>query len=321
MPNQDNIQIPAGYILVTILIEPKSPQDEYKFAKCLSRLKSDDPSFQLSFDEDKIQAILGGVSYQHLETGLEYLNRESKIELKVGKPQIGYRETVVAGTEYKYLYTLKTIVRRDATGGAIGMYAKIGAILRSFKGIDKKRDFRFVENIPFGLISSEFYTHISMGIKASMKSGVLTGYPVIGVEVELVDGDEDDEDVITNRFVIAGQNWFSAVMLELESKNQLCLLEPIMHVEIVTADHYKGELINHLHSLRAIVAGVNPGGDGRVILQADVPLAEMLDFATGLHERTQGTGTFSMSPAYFEKVPDHIFSTIDCPNGCNSHLM
>ena len=304
MTNRDKIQIPSGCILIAISIEPKRVEDNDSLSICLSRFASADPSLKVAFDEESGQTILHGVSESHLEAVLDYLNREGKIKLIVGKSRIRYRETVADDTEFECEYTHK-----KQSGGA-GQYAKIVANLRHYKENDGSIDLHFINSIRGGEIPSEYILGIEEGIKKSIKSRVLAGYSVIGVEVELIDGAYHDEDSSVMAFEIAARGWLSDVMKKLKARNQICLLEPIMHVEIVTPEQYGGELISYLHSLRATASASNPAGDGRVMLHADVPLAEMLGFANSLHERTQGTGTFSMSPAYFDKVPEHIVSTI-----------
>jgi elongation factor G len=290
----EKMQFPVP--VISIAIEPKEMKDRDKMSIGLGKLVSEDPSLRVSFDEESGQTILSGMGELHLEIILDRLKREHKTEVTQGKPQVAYRETVAEGVEYEHEY-----VHKKQSGGA-GQYAKIIAKLRT------NRDgsgFKFINSIRCGSIPNEYIPGVQKGLEESIKRGALAGYPVVDIEVELIDGAYHDVDSSVMAFEICARNWLSDVMKTLHKQSKVYLIEPIMSVEVITPEDYNGDVIGNLNSRRGQICDSELKGNAYSI-KANVPLSEMFGYINDLRGRTQGRATFSMSFSFYDKVPNNI---------------
>jgi elongation factor G len=290
----EKIQFPEP--VISISIEPKETKDRDRMSIGLGKLVSEDPSLRVSFDEESGQTILSGMGELHLEIILDRLKREHRTEVTQGKPQVAYRETVAEGLEFEHEY-----VHKKQSGGA-GQYAKVVAKLRS------NRDgsgFKFINSIRGGSIPNEYIPGVQKGLEEAIKRGALAGYPVVDIEVELIDGAYHDVDSSVMAFEICARNWLSDVMKTLHKQGKVYLIEPIMAVEVITPEEYNGDVIGNLNSRRGQVSDSELKYNSYCI-KCDVPLSEMFGYINDLRGRTQGRATFSMSFDHYEKVPNNI---------------
>jgi elongation factor G len=277
--------------VISVAIEPKTKADQDKLATALQRLAEEDPTFRVSTDEETGQTLIAGMGELHLEIIVDRLQREFKVEGNVGRPQVAYRETIsrpVEGVEGKF-------VRQ--TGGS-GQY---GHVVINLLPREPGAGYEFVDKIVGGKIPKEFIPAVDQGIQEAMSAGVLAGYPVVDVGVELVDGSYHEVDSSERAFKIAGSMAFKEAMKQAKPK----LLEPVMAVEVVTPEEYLGDVIGNLNGRRGRVEHLEPVG-GSQSIRASVPLAEMFGYATDLRSMTQGRATFTMQFDRYEEVPATI---------------
>lgn len=282
--------------VISVAIEPKETKDRDKMSIGLGKLVSEDPSLRVAFDEESGQTILSGMGELHLEIIIDRLKREHKVEITQGKPQVAYRETIDASVDFENEY-----VHKKQSGGA-GQYAKVVAKIRS------NRDgcgFKFINSIRCGSIPSEYIPGVEKGFEESVKRGALAGYPVVDVEIELVDGAYHDVDSSVMAFEIAARHWFTETMKKLQFQGKVYLIEPIMSVEVITPEEYNGDVIGNLNSKRGQICDSELRHNAYII-KANVPLAQMFGYINDLRGRTQGRATFSMFFSHYEKVPSNI---------------
>ena len=283
--------------VISVAIEPKDTKDRDKMSIGLGKLVSEDPSLHITFNEESGQTIISGMGELHLEIVLDRLKREHKAEVKQGCPQVAYRETVDECAELDYPYTHK-----KQSGGS-GQYAHMKAKVRKNK---ESNDLKFINKIVGGSIPKEYIPGVEKGLAESMKSGVIAGYPVVGIEVELYDGSYHDVDSSVLAFEICARNWFTEAMKKLKSEKKFFLMEPIMKVEVSSPMDYQGSIAGSLSSRRGCITDTESKGGNSVIIKADVPLAEMFGYIQTLRGMTQGRATFSMTFGFYEKVPTNI---------------
>jgi elongation factor G len=277
--------------VISVAIEPKTKADQDKLQSALQRLAEEDPTFRVSTDEETGQTLIAGMGELHLEIIVDRLQREFKVEGNVGRPQVAYRETIsrpVEGVQGKF-------VRQ--TGGS-GQY---GDVVINLLPQEPGAGYEFVDKIVGGKIPKEFIPAVDQGIREAMSAGVLAGYPVVDVKVELVDGSYHEVDSSERAFKIAGSMAFKEAMKRAKPK----LLEPVMRVEVVTPEEYLGDVIGNLNGRRGRIEHLEPVG-GSQSIRASVPLAEMFGYATDLRSMTQGRATFSMQFDRYEEVPATI---------------
>jgi elongation factor G len=280
--------------VIHIAIEPKTKGDQDKMGVALQRLQMEDPSFRVHTDEETGQTIIGGMGELHLEILVDRMFREFKVEANVGKPQVAYRETITRSVESEGRYIRQT--------GGRGQYGHCWLRLHPQ---EPGKGFEFVNAIVGGVIPKEFISPIQKGIEEAMTSGVLAGYPMVDLKVEVFDGSYHDVDSSEMAFKIAGSMGFK----EGAAKASPVLLEPIMAVEVTTPDDYMGDVIGDLNSRRGKIHAMNPRA-GVQVIEANVPLAEMFGYATDLRSKTQGRATYSMQFAHYAQVPASIAETI-----------
>ncbi|ACL65357.1 translation elongation factor G [Anaeromyxobacter dehalogenans 2CP-1] len=280
--------------VIHIAIEPKTKGDQDKMGVALQRLQMEDPSFRVHTDEETGQTIIGGMGELHLEILVDRMFREFKVEANVGKPQVAYRETITKTVEAEGRYIRQT--------GGRGQYGHCWLRLHPQ---EPGKGFEFDNVIVGGVIPKEFISPIQKGIEEAMTSGVLAGYPMVDLKVEVFDGSYHDVDSSEMAFKIAGSMGFK----EGAAKASPVLLEPIMAVEVTTPDDYMGDVIGDLNSRRGKIHAMNPRA-GVQVIEAHVPLAEMFGYATDLRSKTQGRATYSMQFAHYAQVPTSIAETI-----------
>lgn len=280
--------------VISMAIEPKTKADQDKLSLALNKLAMEDPSFKVKIDEETGQTIIAGMGELHLEIIADRLLREFKVGANVGKPQVSYRETIKkkANAEGKYI---------RQTGGR-GQY---GHCVIEVEPQNRGNGYSFVNKIVGGTIPREYIPAIEKGIVEAMENGIVAGYPVVDVEVRLLDGSYHEVDSSEMAFKIAGSMAFKDAM----KKGDPVLLEPIMKVEVVVPDEYLGDVMGDLSSRRGKVVGMNPRGNAQVI-NAYVPLKEMFGYATDLRSITQGRATYTMMFDHYEEVPANIVEEI-----------
>jgi elongation factor G len=274
--------------VISVAIEPKTKGDQDKLAQALQRLAEEDPTFRVSTDEETGQTIIAGMGELSLEIKVDRLLREFRVGANVGRPQVAYRETIARPVEK----VQGRFVRQ--TGGS-GQY---GDVVINLHPQEPGAGYEFVDKIVGGKVPKEFIPAVDAGIKEAMSAGVLAGYPVVDVKVELVDGSYHDVDSSERAFKIAGSMAFKEGMKRAKPR----LLEPVMSVEVVTPEEYVGDVIGNLNGRRGRVEQLEPVG-GSQSIRASVPLAEMFGYATDLRSMTQGRATFHMEPDHYEEVP------------------
>ena len=291
----EKIKFPAPVIQVAI--EPNTKADSDKMGEALRKLAEEDPTFQVSVDDQLGQTIIAGMGELHLEVLVDRLMREFKIDATVGKPRVAYRETISKPVR------IDTTFKRQ-TGGS-GQYARV---VIEFEPIPEEEraaidgELDFVNGIRGGTIPREFINPTRKGIEDAMTGGVIAGYPVIGIRATLVDGASHDVDSSEIAFKIAG----SMSLKDGVQKGGPILLEPMFKVEVVCPDEYAGDVIGNFSARRGIVQGMEPRDDGASTVNARVPLAEMFGYATDLRNFTQGRGSFSMEFDDYAPVPNSV---------------
>jgi elongation factor G len=281
--------------VISVAVEPKSKADQDKLGSGLARLSEEDPTFRVSSDEETGQTIISGMGELHLEIIVDRLKREFNVEANVGRPQVAYRET--AGKPVQNIR--EKFVRQ--TGGS-GQYADVVINLDpQAPGVG----YEFSDRITGGKIPKEYIPAVDAGIKEAMDSGVLAGYPIVDVKVELVDGSYHEVDSSERAFKIAGSIAFKEAMKRSKPK----LLEPVMAVEVITPEDYLGDVMGNLNGRRGRIESMEPLGNAQVI-RASVPLSEMFGYATDLRSMSQGRAEFTMQFDRYEEVPQAIASDI-----------
>jgi elongation factor G len=274
--------------VIDVAIEPKTKVDQDKMGEALRRLSDEDPTFRVHTDAETGQTIISGMGELHLEILVDRMLREFKVEANVGRPQVAYRETIrktVEKVEGKF-------VRQ--TGGS-GQY---GHVVINMMPAEPGQGFVFEDKIVGGVIPREFIKPSEQGMREAMETGVLAGYPMVDVKVQLVFGSYHDVDSSEIAFKVAGSMAFK----EAARRAGPVLLEPMMSVEVVTPSDYMGDVIGDLSSRRGKIQGMDQRGEAQVI-NALVPLSEMFGYSTTLRSMSQGRAVYSMHFAHYEEVP------------------
>jgi elongation factor G len=289
----ESMQFPEP--VISIAIEPKTRADHDKLGQALSRLADEDPTFRVRTDEETAQTLIEGMGELHLEVIVDRLVREFSVDANVGRPQVAYRETIGRKVER----VQGRFVRQ--TGGR-GQY---GHAVVNVEPAEPGGGYEFIDRIVGGAIPREFIPAVDLGIQEAMESGIIAGFPVVDVRVELVDGSYHDVDSSEMAFKVAGSMAFKTAIERAKPK----LLEPVMAVEVVTPEEYLGDVMGDLNARRGRVEGLEPRGNAQAV-RARVPLAEMFGYATSLRSMTQGRATFTMQFDRYEEVPQAIAGEI-----------
>jgi len=280
--------------VIAVAVEPKTKADQEKMGIALARLAQEDPTFRVHTDQDSGQTIISGMGELHLEIIVDRMMREHKVEANVGKPQVAYRETIRANAEAEGKY-----IRQTGGSGNYG-HAKI-RIAPNETG----KGYEFLNVIKGGSIPKEFIKPIDQGIQEAMQGGVLAGYEMVDIKVELYDGSYHDVDSNEMAFKIAGSMAFK----EAARKAKPVLLEPVMAVEVVVPEEYMGTIIGDLNSRRGRIESVE-ARMGIQVVKANVPLSEMFGYATHMRSSTQGRANYSMEFNRYEETPRSVSEEI-----------
>jgi elongation factor G len=282
------MEFPAPVIRVAV--EPKTRQDQDKLGIALTRLAQEDPSFNVSTDQETGQTIIAGMGELHLEIIVDRMKREFGVEANVGKPQVAYRETITQAAPGKEIY-------KKQTGGR-GQFGHVEIEIEPAPG----EGFVFENHITGGAIPREYIKPVEQGIKDAMERGFLAGYELVDIKVRLVFGSYHEVDSDERSFHIAGSLAFQDAV----KKAKPVLLEPIMRVEVVTPNDYTGAVNGDLNSRRGRIESMEPRVGGAQVITAFVPLAEMFGYTTDLRSATQGRATSTMHFERYEQAPKNI---------------
>ena len=280
--------------VISMAVEPKTKADQEKLALALGRLSEEDPTFNVKTDEETGQTIISGMGELHLEIIIDRLRREFKVDANTGAPQIAYRETITtaAGGEGK-------LVKQS---GGRGQY---GHVILSMKPNEKGKGLTIENKVIGGTIPKEYINAVYKGVNEAMSNGIIAGYPVVDVHVEILDGSYHDVDSNENAFTMAA----IFAMKDGFKKAKSILLEPIMAVEVSTPDDYQGDVMGDLNRRRGQIQNMESKGK-LAIVRANVPLKEMFGYSTAVRTLSSGRASYAMTPSHFEQVPTNIVEEI-----------
>ena len=278
--------------VIDVAIEPKTKGDQGKMAEALAKLAEEDPTFRAHTDHETGQTIISGMGELHLEIIVDRLLREFKVEANVGAPQVAYKETFTKAVDVDSKYAKQS--------GGRGQY---GHCKVHFEPMDANGEelFKFESTVVGGSIPKEYIPAVGEGIEEAAQSGILGGFPVLGVKATVYDGSYHDVDSSEMAFHIAGSMAFKEAM----QKAGAILLEPIMRVEVTMPEEYRGDVIGDINSRRGRIEGMDDIASGKMV-RAFVPLSEMFGYSTDLRSRTQGRGNYSMFFEKYEPVPKNV---------------
>jgi elongation factor G len=278
-------------------IEAKTKADEQKMTDALIKLATEDPTFKVRNDAETGQTIIGGMGELHLEIMVDRMKREYNVEANIGKPQVAYRETItVPVNNYEYKHVKQT--------GGSGQFAHIVINVLPTEADENgnRPNFLFESKVVGGVVPREYWGSVEKGAKNAMERGVLAGYPLVNVKVELVHGSYHEVDSNNMTFEIAGGEG----LREAARKAKPVILEPIMAMEVVTPEANMGDIIGDLSSRRGRITEMRPDKGGTQIVRAQVPLSELFGYATAMRSLTQGRATYTMEPSHYEPVPSNV---------------
>jgi len=280
--------------VISLAIEPATKSDQEKMGLALNKLSDEDPTFRIKSNAETGQTIISGMGELQLEVLVDRMKREFSVDATTGAPQVAYKETIrkIAEGEGKYI---------RQTGG----HGQYGHCLLRIEPLGRGEGFKFVSEIKGGAIPQEFISPIEKGVKEKLENGIMAGYPMVDMKVAVYDGSFHEVDSSEMAFKIAG----SLAVEEAAKKADMCLLEPIMKVEVSTPDEFMGDVIGDISSKRAQIQGTEQRGNMTIIL-AQVPLAELSGYATKLRSISQGRASYYMEPSHYEEVPRNIAEQI-----------
>ncbi|SFS20202.1 elongation factor G [Dyella sp. OK004] len=289
--------------VISMAVEPKTKSDQEKMGIALGRLAAEDPSFRVRTDEESGQTIISGMGELHLDILVDRMRREFNVEANVGKPQVAYRETIRSSD-------VKSDYKHAKQSGGKGQYGHVVIELSPISEADRadekvaaaiKDDFLFINDITGGVIPKEFIPSVEKGLRETITSGPLAGFPVVNVKVKLVFGSYHDVDSSEMAFKLAASMAFKQGF----AKASPVLLEPIMKVEVVTPEDYVGDVMGDMSRRRGLLQGQDDTPSGKTI-NAMVPLGEMFGYATTIRSLTQGRATFTMEFDHYAEAPNNI---------------
>ena len=288
----ESMEFPEPVIFVAI--EPASKAAQEKMGVALQKLAEEDPTFTVRTDAETGQTIIGGMGELHLEIIVDRLLREFKVEATVGAPQVAYRETITVPVDVEYKYSKQS--------GGRGQY---GHVKIRVNPLEPGEGYKFENKTVGGSVPKEYVGPVDQGIQGAMQSGIVAGYPVVDVAVELYDGSYHEVDSSEMAFKMAASMAFKDAM----KKGNAVLLEPIFAVEVVTPDDYMGDVIGDLNSRRGMIQGMEER-NGAQVVRAHVPLSEMFGYSTDLRSTTQGRATYTMIFDHYAQVPGSVAKKI-----------
>lgn len=280
--------------VIHVAIEPKSKAAQEKMGVALQKLAEEDPTFRVRTDEETGQTIIGGMGELHLEIIVDRLLREFKVEANVGAPQVAYRETITQAVEIEHKYAKQS--------GGRGQYGHVKFRVRP---LEPGAGYKFVNAVVGGSIPKEYIGPIDAGVQSAMESGILAGFQVVDVEVEVYDGSYHEVDSSEMAFKVAASMAFKDAMKKASST----LLEPIFKVEVVTPEDYMGDVMGDINSRRGRIEGME-AENGAQVIRAMVPLSEMFGYSTQLRSMSQGRATYTMIFDHYEPVPASVAKKI-----------
>jgi len=289
--------------VISMAVEPKTKSDQEKMGVALGRLAAEDPSFRVKTDEESGQTIISGMGELHLDILVDRMRREFNVEANVGKPQVAYRETIQA-------QDVKSDYKHAKQSGGKGQYGHVVIELSPITDADRadpkiapsiKDDFLFINDITGGVIPKEFIPSVEKGLRETITSGPLAGFPVVGVKVKLIFGSYHDVDSSEMAFKLASSMAFKQGF----AKAKPVLLEPIMKVEVVTPPDYVGDVMGDISRRRGMLTGQEETPSGNTI-NAMIPLGEMFGYATTIRSLSQGRATFTMEFDHYDPAPSNI---------------
>jgi len=293
--------------VVSLRIEPKTKADQEKMGMALKKLSDEDPTFKITSDEETAETIIAGMGELHLEILVDRMQREFNVGANVGKPQVAYRETIMGTAEVDNKYVKQT--------GGKGQYGHVKIRIKHLEPIDpeakvpknvtREDHFEFINNIKGGVIPQEYIPAVEKGIRESLHRGILAGYPIVDVSVDLYDGSYHDVDSSEIAFKIAASQAFQ----EAAQKARPVILEPIMRVEVVVPEQFMGDITGNLSGKRGSIEGMEERGMNKAI-NAKVPLSEMFGYTTTLRSMTEGRGSMTMEFDHYEVVPANVAADI-----------
>ena len=288
----ESMEFPEPVIFVAI--EPASKAAQEKMGVALQKLAEEDPTFTVRTDAETGQTIIGGMGELHLEIIVDRLLREFKVEATVGAPQVAYRETITVPVDVEYKYSKQS--------GGRGQY---GHVKIRVNPLEPGEGYKFENKTVGGSVPKEYIGPVDQGIQGAMQSGIVAGYPVVDVAVELYDGSYHEVDSSEMAFKMAASMAFKDAM----KKGNAVLLEPIFAVEVVTPDDYMGDVMGDLNSRRGMIQGMEER-NGAQVVRAHVPLSEMFGYSTDLRSTTQGSATYTMIFDPYAQVPGSVAKKI-----------
>jgi elongation factor G len=280
--------------VIHVAVEPKTKADQEKMGVALNRLAQEDPSFRVKTDEETNQTIISGMGELHLEILVDRMRREFNVEANVGAPQVAYREAIKKKVEVEGKFVKQS--------GGKGQYGHVWLIMEPNEA---GKGFEFIDAIKGGTVPREFIPAVEKGLRETIPSGVLAGFPVVDVKVTLFDGSYHDVDSNENAFKMAASIGFKDGM----RKADPILLEPMMAVEVETPEDYMGDIMGDLSSRRGMIQGMEDNATGKV-LRAEVPLAEMFGYSTTVRSLSQGRASYSMEFKHYTEAPRNVAEAI-----------
>ncbi|HEY4519408.1 MAG TPA: elongation factor G [Candidatus Paceibacterota bacterium] len=293
--------------VVSMRVEPKTKADQEKMGVALSRLSDEDPTFRVTTDPETLETIISGMGELHLEIIVDRMKREFSVEATTGKPQVAYRETVQGTSDVEYKHIKQT--------GGRGQYGHVKIRLKPLEpivegkkvknNVDREDHFEFINSIKGGVIPQEYIQPVKKGIKEAMGRGVLAGFPVVDVSVDLYDGSYHDVDSSEIAFKLAAIN----AMQDAMSKAKPVLLEPIMKLEVVTPEKFMGDVTGSINSKRGHIESLGDRGQVKIVT-AKVPLSELFGYTTQLRSLTEGRAVPNLEFSHYATVPKNVADEI-----------
>lgn len=300
-------EIKAPEPVVSMRIEPKTKADQEKLGMALKKLSDEDPSFRVSSDQETMETIIAGMGELHLEILVDRMKREFNVEANTGRPQVAYRETIQKEAEANYKHVKQT--------GGRGQYGHVVIKIKPLEPVDpdakqkanvkREAHFEFINNIKGGVIPQEYIPAVEKGIREAMERGIVAGYKMEDISIDLVDGSYHDVDSSEIAFKIAASQAFK----EAAQKAKPVILEPVMKVEVVVPEKFMGDITGSLTSKRGQVDEIEDRGMAKAI-HAKVPLSEMFGYTTALRSMTEGRGSMTMEFDHYAVVPQNIAEEI-----------
>jgi len=281
--------------VIHVAVEPKTKADQEKMGIALGRLAQEDPSFRVRTDEESGQTIISGMGELHLEILVDRMKREFNVEANVGAPQVAYREAIKKKVEVEGKFVKQS--------GGKGQY---GHVWITMEPNEAGKGYEFVDMIKGGTVPREFIPAVDKGLRETIPSGILAGFPVVDVKVTLFDGSYHDVDSNENAFKMAASMAFKDGM----RKADPALLEPIMAVEVETPEEYMGDVMGDLSSRRGVIQGMEDLAGGGKAIRAEVPLSEMFGYSTTVRSLSQGRATYSMEFKHYSEAPKNVAEAI-----------